>query len=169
METTWAQLQVYMNTYITLKALSPITDSRALHVIFFLLFSPLGEHHPWLSMAKARSLGGSAAATSCYWSTRCACARPPARPPPGARRRQPPDLREAKPGREREAERAGGQVLVAHLDLGELDAHPACTPIQLASSMPTERSDSNSDYKTLTGRGGPGSGGAGARCRPRRP
>ena len=55
------------------------------------------------------------------------------RPPPGARRRQPPDLREAKPGREREAERASGQVLVAHLDLGELDAHPASTPIQLAS------------------------------------
>ena len=72
------------------------------------------------------------------------------RPPPGARRRQPPDLREAKPGREREAERAGGQVLVAHLDLGELDAHPASTPIQLAS-ISTERSNSNS--KTLQQQG----------------
>src|SRR6185436_4676599 len=39
MKTTWAQLQMYTNTYIALKALSPITDSRALHVIFFLLFS----------------------------------------------------------------------------------------------------------------------------------
>ena len=37
METTWAQLQVYTNTYIALKALSPTTDSRAPHIIFLLL------------------------------------------------------------------------------------------------------------------------------------
>ena len=36
------------------------------------------------------------------------------RPPPGARRRQPPDLREAKPGREREAERADGVARGRH-------------------------------------------------------
>ena len=42
------------------------------------------------------------------------------------------------------------QVLVAHLDLGELDAHPASTPIQIAS-ISTERSNSNS--KTLQQQG----------------
>ena len=41
-------------------------------------------------------------------------------------------------------------MLVAHLDLGELDAHPASTPIQLAS-ISTERSNSNS--KTLQQQG----------------
>jgi len=40
MKTTWAQLQMYMNTYIALKALSPITDSRAPHVIFIFLLPP---------------------------------------------------------------------------------------------------------------------------------
>ena len=39
MKTIWAQLQVYMNTYIALKTLSPITDSRAPHVIFFFILS----------------------------------------------------------------------------------------------------------------------------------
>jgi hypothetical protein len=101
MKTTWAQLQVYTNTYIALNALSPITDSRALHVIFFLLFSRLGEHHPWLSMAKARLgwLGGGGELLVDAMRLRQV-----PRPPPRALRRQPPDLREAKPGREREAE-----------------------------------------------------------------
>ena len=43
MKTTWAQLQVYTNTYIALKALSPTTDSRAPHVIIFFLLS-LSSH-----------------------------------------------------------------------------------------------------------------------------
>lgn len=35
MKTTWTHLQVYTNTYIALKLLSPVTDARAPHVIFF--------------------------------------------------------------------------------------------------------------------------------------
>ena len=96
-------------------------------------------------------------------------------PPPGARRCQPPDLREAKPGREREAERAGGQVLVAH-------GGARCPPCKHTDSISfyldraiefqfqnTAAAGHGSKLGQLTGRGGPGSGGAGARCRPRRP
>ena len=39
MKTTWAQLQMYSYTYISLKPLSTITDMRAPHVMFFLLLS----------------------------------------------------------------------------------------------------------------------------------
>ena len=40
MEMTWAQLQVYMNTYNSLQPLSSINDVRVpLVIFFFLLFS----------------------------------------------------------------------------------------------------------------------------------
>ena len=43
MEMTWAQLQLYMNTYTSLQPLSSITDVRASLVIFFFLLSTIPQ------------------------------------------------------------------------------------------------------------------------------
>ena len=39
MDTAWAQLQAYTKTYTSSQPLSPVTDTRAPHVIFFFLLS----------------------------------------------------------------------------------------------------------------------------------
>ena len=106
MKTTWAQLQVYMNTYIALKTLSPITDSRAPHVIFFILscrppppiFSLL---LPCRLCISSSLLQPRAAASTPQGSAGRTSSRAAWRTGSSARRSWPPSLPCSLPGQER--------------------------------------------------------------------
>ena len=66
MDTAWAQLQAHTKTYTSSRPLSPVTNTQAPHVIFFLASSSSlaervggdGEKQQQQQVSGARGLGG---------------------------------------------------------------------------------------------------------------